>query len=149
MAAELSSALAMTDLSWAGGWCRHIPPGDNRNRRLPHRTRVSALSAESWRDESSRPTSRTSSQRSSSSAQPSHPKSAQTSRRSEPAYSSQPEPEVYDQEQTTTYILSEVLKALRHHPEAKTAVREHFCALEEQVEREWLQQLESGNSDAE
>ena len=59
------------------------------------------------------------------------------------------DPEIFDQEQTTAFILSEVLKALRLHPDAKTAVREHFIALENQVEREWLQQLESGNGHAE
>ena len=63
MAAELSSDPATVDLDWADGdwageWCRHVPSGDNRNRRLPHRTRVSALSPESWREGNSRQTSR-------------------------------------------------------------------------------------------
>ena len=54
-----------------------------------------------------------------------------------------------DDDEVTAFVLSEVLKALRLHPEAKTAVREHFNALENQLEREWLQQLESEGSDAE
>jgi len=54
-----------------------------------------------------------------------------------------------DHDEAVAFILSEVLKALRHHPDAKTAVREHFNALEDQYEREWLEQLESWNDDAE
>ena len=52
-------------------------------------------------------------------------------------------------DEVTAFVLSEVLKSLRLHPEAKTAVREHFKALEAQLEREWLQELESGNGHAE
>jgi len=147
MTAELESNPADIDGDWADGWCRHLRPGNNRNRRLPHRIRVSALSPESWREGKSRQTSRTSRQPSST-AQPSHPKSAQTSR-SERTNTRQPEPEVLDDDEVTAFVLSEVLKALRLHPDAKTALREHFIAREDQYEREWLEQLESWNDNAE
>ena len=148
MPAELSSDPATIDLDWEDGWCRQVPPGDNRNRRLPHRTRVSALSPESWREGNSRQTSRRDSQRSSTTAQRSHAKSAQSSR-NERANTKHPEPEVLDDDEVTAFVLSEVLKALRLHPEARTAVREYFNALEDQLEREWHQQLESEERDAE
>src|SRR3954453_10942168 len=109
MAAEPLSSLANIDTDWADGWCRHAPIGHNRNRKLTHRTRVSALRPENWRDSSSghsRP-----SQPGSTTTQQSHTKSAQTSR-SESGKTNHPEPEVFDQEQTTAFILSEVLKAL-------------------------------------
>jgi hypothetical protein len=146
MAAEVSGDPLTMDLDWADGWCRHVSPPGNRNRRLPHGTRVSALSPETWRDENIRQTSRTSSQRSTS-GDASNARSPKTTRQSTKA--KQPEPEILDDDEVTAFVLSEVLKALRLHPEAKTAVREHFNALEDQLEREWLQELESGNGHAE
>ena len=148
MPAERSGGLAVSP-EWADGWCRTTAPEDqSRNPKLADRIHVPAL-----------PTAATCPACSSTKA-PAQAQHRQTQARHDASHSNRNEArtETTTSEQTTahrqpaaaanepgitarrymsnSFLLSEVRKALRHHPESLTALRIHFDELADRLEAE-------------
>lgn len=143
MPAERSGCLALSP-DWADGWCRTTAAGhQTRNPQLTDTIRVPALrtAATCQACARTRATGQPHYRQAQASHNASHKNSNEAAAAEQSAAHRQPAPanehgSIAQRYLSNSFILSEVRKALRHHPEATTAIRIHFDELVDRLEAE-------------